>query len=434
MNIDKIFAEGDANIIADTFTLSVEGDFDYASDFLGNGNIDATHQNFTIRNGDFTNNTSIVLTGDFGVTANDFINASGDITVDTFTLSVEGDFDYASDFLGNGNIEANNQYFTIRNGDFTNNTSIVLAGDFGVTADRFNHQYGSSINVYNFSVTAGTTIINSPVNADNFSVTAGGFFHDSGIINANDFNVTAAGRFENYQAIYADNFNVTTGSGFYNYSNVISNIISISAEDFVNVQTDGTEGYIYANTLTISVEGDFDYEDDYLDNGNIGDTNALNLNVGGDFSYDDSANDFDWGANDTLTVSGSASFNVDDFRNYGKIDVAVDFSVIAADDLRNYGEIDVADDFSVTVADDFYNHGKIDVADDFNVTARYFSNRKSATISVGSFSIGGIFNNDGVMTIGDSLNFGGVSKGNVNNCLSYQMERLQQMQFNRLVE
>ena len=36
-------------------------------------------------------------------------------------------------------------------------------------------------------------------------------------------------------------------------------------------------------------------------------TNALNLNVGGDFSYDDSANDFDWGANDTLTVSGSAS-------------------------------------------------------------------------------------------------------------------------------
>ena len=198
-------------------------------------------------------------------------------------------------------------------------------------------------------------------------------------------------------------------------SNVISNIISISAEDFVNVQTDGTEGYIYANTLTISVEGDFDYEDDYLDNGNIGDTNALNLNVGGDFSYDDSANDFDWGANDTLTVSGSASFNVDDFRNYGKIDVAVDFSVIAADDLRNYGEIDVADDFSVTVADDFYNHGKIDVADDFNVTARYFYNRKSATISAGSFNDTiTLFSNNGVMAIGDSRDFGGVTKGNVN--------------------
>ena len=47
---------------------------------------------------------------------------------------MEGDFDYASDFLGNGNIEATNQNFTIRNGDFTNNTSIVLANDFGVTA------------------------------------------------------------------------------------------------------------------------------------------------------------------------------------------------------------------------------------------------------------------------------------------------------------
>ena len=36
---------------------------------------------------------------------------------------VAGDFDYGSDFLGNGNIEATNQYFTIRNGDFSNNTN-----------------------------------------------------------------------------------------------------------------------------------------------------------------------------------------------------------------------------------------------------------------------------------------------------------------------
>ena len=48
----------------------------------------------------------------------------GTITADTFALSVEGDFDYASDFLGNGNIEANNQYFTIRNGDFTNTLAL----------------------------------------------------------------------------------------------------------------------------------------------------------------------------------------------------------------------------------------------------------------------------------------------------------------------
>ena len=46
----------------------------------------------------------------FNVTARDFHNTvasegDGTITADTFTLSVEGDFDYASDFLGNGNIE-----------------------------------------------------------------------------------------------------------------------------------------------------------------------------------------------------------------------------------------------------------------------------------------------------------------------------------------
>ena len=37
------------------------------------------------------------------------------------------------------NIEANNQYFTIRNGNFSNTASIVLAGNLGVTADTFNH-------------------------------------------------------------------------------------------------------------------------------------------------------------------------------------------------------------------------------------------------------------------------------------------------------
>ena len=239
---------------------------------------------------------------------------------------------------------------------------------------------------------------------NNFNATVGGsFYHDSGVFNADNFSVTAGGRFENYQPIYADNFNVTAGSDFNNYSYVRSNIISISAEDFVNVHTGGTEGDISANTLTISVEGDFDYEDDYLDNGNIGATNALNLNVGGDFSYDDSANDFELAANDSLVVLGSASFNVNYFYNYGKIDVADDFNVTAGGDFYNHGEIDVADSFNVfnvtarrcyfynhgeiDVADDlnveayfFYNHGEIDVADDLNVTADYsFYNQDNAT-------------------------------------------------------
>ena len=80
----------------------------------------------------------------FFVTTNNFTNY-GDITADTLNLSVAGDFDYGSDFLGNGNIEATNQYFTIRNGDFSNNTNIALVGNLGITADNFINSGGSII-------------------------------------------------------------------------------------------------------------------------------------------------------------------------------------------------------------------------------------------------------------------------------------------------
>ena len=106
------------DITADTLSLSVAGDFDYGSDFQNNGNIDATNQNFIVRNGDFTNNTNIALVGNLGITANYFINTNGTIAVDTFTLSVVGDFDYGSDFLGNGNIDATTLNFQV-GGDFS---------------------------------------------------------------------------------------------------------------------------------------------------------------------------------------------------------------------------------------------------------------------------------------------------------------------------
>ena len=55
-------------------------------------NVVATNQNFIVRNGDFTNNTSIVLVGNLEITANNFINTGGSITADTLTLSVAGRF------------------------------------------------------------------------------------------------------------------------------------------------------------------------------------------------------------------------------------------------------------------------------------------------------------------------------------------------------
>ena len=44
--------------------------------------------------------------------------------------------------------------------------------------------------------------------------------------------------------------------------------------------------------------------------------------MGGDFSYDDSASDFTWGANDILTVSGSADITTNNYTQYGAINVA----------------------------------------------------------------------------------------------------------------
>ena len=48
-------------------------------------------------------------------------------------------------------------------------------------------------------------------------------------------------------------------------------------------------------------------------------TNTINLNVGGNFSNNDSANDFTWGANDTLTVLGAAELTTNNFANDGNI-------------------------------------------------------------------------------------------------------------------
>ena len=179
------FINSGGSIIADTFALSVAGDFDYADNYLNNGNIDATTLNFQV-GGDFSYNyanndfvwnasDSLVVLGSAFVTANGFIN-NGSITADTFSLSVAGDFDYTSDFLDNGNIYANNQYFTIRNGDFTNNTSIALAGNLGITANNFINTGGS-------------------ITADAFALSVAGDLDYAGNIEATSLNFQVGGDF-----------------------------------------------------------------------------------------------------------------------------------------------------------------------------------------------------------------------------------------------
>ena len=60
--------------------------------------------------------------------------------------------------------------------------------------------------------------------------------------------------------------------------------------------------------------------------------------MGGNFNYDDSANDFIWGVNDTLTVSGDANIVAADFANSGNITVANSLNV-TADTFANSGGV-----------------------------------------------------------------------------------------------
>ena len=84
-----------------------------ADRFINNANI--TADTLIITTDEFFNNHNgsdqlgnIVVTDRFSLyTPSASYTNTGTVSVDTFALSIAGDFDYASDFLGNGNIDAN---------------------------------------------------------------------------------------------------------------------------------------------------------------------------------------------------------------------------------------------------------------------------------------------------------------------------------------
>ena len=103
-----------SEIIANTFNLSVAGDFDYLANYINDtfitnseGRIIVNAFNLNV-GGDFTfsksannfiwrENDSLTVSGSANITANSFIN-NGDISANTLSLSVAGDFNYASTF------------------------------------------------------------------------------------------------------------------------------------------------------------------------------------------------------------------------------------------------------------------------------------------------------------------------------------------------
>ena len=129
-------------------------------------------------------------------------------------------------------------------------------------------------------------------------------------------------------AVSNSSFDITAAS--LNNSGTISanTTLNTTVSSTANNSFNNTGGVLSADTVSLSVAGDFDYVADF--NGTIT-TNAFNLNVGGDFSNNDASSDFTWGANDTLTVLGTASVVADSFSNSGTIAVSnSSFDITAA--------------------------------------------------------------------------------------------------------
>ena len=206
-------------VSATSFNLNIGGNFTYND----------TNNSFV------WNSTDKLVAETVSIEAFSFANA-GSITADSLALSVAGDFDYSSDFQNNGNIDANNQYFTIRNGDFTNNTTITLAGgNLGITADNFINSDGSiSANNFNVTVIDFYNQINSTINTENFNLTIEDNFDNYGTIKANNFYATTDYFLNNDNAVIStNNFNLVTNN-FYNQNNAqieIENNLNINANN-----------------------------------------------------------------------------------------------------------------------------------------------------------------------------------------------------------
>ena len=119
---------------------------------------------------------------------------------------------------------------------------------------------------------------------------------------------------------------------------------------------------VSADTVSLSVAGDFDYVADF--DGTI-DFNSINLNVGGDFSNNDASSDFVWNANDSLTVLGSADITADSYTQNGAIDVAGVLTINVESDFDYVADFDGTIDFNsinLNVGGDFSNN---DASNDF---------------------------------------------------------------------
>ena len=288
--------------------------------------------------------TSIIESWRVNIYNNGVGTIAGNITADTFNLSVasgqaDGRFDYSSDYLNNGNISANNQYITVSDYGFRNTTNIELAGNLGITASGNVENFdGATIDVANLTIISNT----------------GYFFNGELTIFNPDPNlpptIMPAGN------IIADTFNLSVARGY--------------------TRSEG-----------------FEYQADYIDNGNITADNQY-ITVMGDFSN-----------TGNIEFAGNLGITAENFTNDGTIDVAsfaarvngtfqneanAEINAIRTglfvSDFHNFGDIDSTDLFYAEASQDFTNSGNLN-SNLFIVEAYDFSNDSSGDISSNVSSI-----------------------------------------------
>ena len=105
--VDILTVSGSANIDAASFnnsgTITINNSFDITAASFNNSQTISTNTNL---------NTTVSST-----VSGSFNNTGGEVSADTVSLSVAGDFDYVADFLNNG---------TISNGAL----NLTVGGDF----------------------------------------------------------------------------------------------------------------------------------------------------------------------------------------------------------------------------------------------------------------------------------------------------------------
>ena len=368
-------------VSADTFALSVAGDFDYVTEFLNNGTISNDALNLTV-GGNFTNddenndfvwnaNDTLTVLGNADITANSF-NNSGNISADTFDLSVVGDFDYAD----RRNVTANNFNLDV-GGNFSNNDasddfvlaendSLSISGDFTIDTNNY-IQFGTLVVQGALAIIAERNFFNSgSITTDSLDITAGYTAINQGSIVSNSLDLTAHDFFRNLTGgdiNVADDLNITAGGKVTNTANITVGTLTITANNDSTRDNDTTgfyvsnRGNITATSLNIAaVDNFYNRGNVTADNFNITSAKSvffLNKEIS---SYNGI---YDGG---TISLSGDSSFRADggSIENYGNIDLDVFNLDLIADSFTNYSGANVtADTLNLTV-NSFINDGSID--------------------------------------------------------------------------